>query len=172
MPGGAVMPVSMHGTADVSRIEAPVTVKAYLMCAFAAFGGICFGYDIGWMGGVLGMKYFIRMYTGLAYPEDSGFAAGSPELKAYTSNFHISAHDQSLTTSILSAGTFFGAIIAGDMADFIGRRMTIIVGCVVFSVGCIFETAAAGLPLMVVGRLIAGAGFISAIIILYVRFST
>lgn len=36
MPGGAVI----MGTADTGRIEAPVTVKAYLMCAFAAFGGI------------------------------------------------------------------------------------------------------------------------------------
>lgn len=27
----------------VERIEAPVTLKAYLMCAFASFGGIFFG---------------------------------------------------------------------------------------------------------------------------------
>jgi hypothetical protein len=45
MPGGGVGSIEMTGTTDVSRIEAPVTVKAYLMCAFAAFGGIFFGYD-------------------------------------------------------------------------------------------------------------------------------
>ena len=49
MAGGGVI----HGTADTSRIEAPVTLKAYLMCAFAAFGGIFFGYDTGWMGGLV-----------------------------------------------------------------------------------------------------------------------
>lgn len=43
MAGGVVL----SGTADVSRVEAPVTVKAYLICAFAAFGGIFFGYDTG-----------------------------------------------------------------------------------------------------------------------------
>ncbi|MCJ1477911.1 hypothetical protein MMC13_006585 [Lambiella insularis] len=157
MPGGVVL----TGTADTGRIEAPVTVKAYLMCAFAAFGGIFFGYDTGWMGGVLGMKFFIRQYTGLQYPD--------PNDKAAVTAFHLSAQDQSLTTSILSAGTFFGAIIAGDVADFIGRRMTIITGCLVFSIGCILEVASTGLAVMVVGRLIAGAGvgFISAIIILY-----
>ncbi|MCJ1413819.1 hypothetical protein MMC32_000144 [Xylographa parallela] len=157
MPGGVVI----TGTADTGRIEAPVTLKAYLMCAFAAFGGIFFGYDTGWMGGVLGMPYFIRQYTGLQYP-----APGDATAKT---DFHLTARDQSLTTSILSAGTFFGAIIAGDVADFIGRRMTIITGCFVFSVGCILETASTGLAVMVVGRLIAGAGvgFISAIIILY-----
>lgn len=39
MAGGTVI----TGTADTSRVEAPVTVRAYLICAFAAFGGIFFG---------------------------------------------------------------------------------------------------------------------------------
>jgi len=47
MAGGIVI----QGTADASRIEAPVTAKAYFMCAFAAFGGIFYGYDTGWMSG-------------------------------------------------------------------------------------------------------------------------
>lgn len=37
MAGGAIL----SATADVGRVEAPVTMKAYLMCAFAAFGGVC-----------------------------------------------------------------------------------------------------------------------------------
>ena len=160
----------LRGTTDTERIEAPVTVRAYLMCAFAAFGGIFFGYDTGWMGGVLAMPYFIRQHTGLEYPVDKfGTDTTSPAYKAYNSAFHISARDQSLMTSILSCGTFFGAIAAGDIADFIGRRPTIILGSGIFSVGCILQTASTTLPVMVVGRLIAGlgVGFISAIIILY-----
>jgi sugar porter (SP) family MFS transporter len=160
MAGGVV-----HGTADTSRIEAPVTMKAYLMCAFAAFGGIFFGYDTGWMGGVMGMKYFIRLYTSIPYPP----TGDSAEDLALQQAFVLPSWKQSLMTSILSAGTFFGAITAGDIADRIGRRWTIISGCIIFSVGCIFETASTTFPVMVVGRLIAGAGvgFISAIIILY-----
>ncbi len=38
MVGVAIYPLA--GTADLSRVEAPVTLKAYLLCAFAAFGGI------------------------------------------------------------------------------------------------------------------------------------
>lgn len=34
-------------TMTTERVEAPVTVKAYLACAFAAFGGIFFGFDSG-----------------------------------------------------------------------------------------------------------------------------
>jgi sugar porter (SP) family MFS transporter len=166
MAGGAVL----TGTADTGRIEAPVTLRTYLMCAFAAFGGIFFGYDTGWMSGVLAMPYFIKLYTGMEYPDiifpgDTTSAA----YKAYDANFKLPAWQQSLTTSILSAGTFFGAIIAGDVADFIGRRMTIIGGCVVFSIGCILETASTTIAVMSVGRIICGlgVGFISAIIILY-----
>ena len=48
--------VVVRGTADIERVEAPVTVRAYLICAFAAFGGIFYGYDTGWMSGVLGMQ--------------------------------------------------------------------------------------------------------------------
>ena len=153
--------VVVHGTADISRIEAPMTVKAYLICVFAAFGGIFFGYDTGWMSGVLAMPYVITQYTGKSIPP-TGTSLDDMQLQA---DFHLTARDQSLTTSILSAGTFFGAIIAGDIADFIGRRFTIILGCIIFFVGCILEIASTGLALMVPGRLIAGlgVGFISAV---------
>lgn len=169
MPGGSV--VAVTGTTDVNRVEAPVTVRAYLVVAFAAFGGIFFGYDTGWMGGVLGMDYFIKQYTGQEYPDDKfpGFANDSDEVKAYRkSTFVVAQWQQSLVTSILSAGTFFGAIIAGDLADFIGRRTTIIAGCGIFVIGGILQTASTGLGVMVAGRLIAGfgVGFISAIVIL------
>lgn len=58
MPGGAV---TLSATTDIERVEAPVTLKAYLMCAFASFGGIFFGYDSGYINGVLGMDYYIHV---------------------------------------------------------------------------------------------------------------
>src|SRR6201994_3187365 len=82
-------------THDVDRIEAPVTWKAYLICAFASFGGIFFGYDSGYINGVNGSKVFVHLV------ENS------------TTDALASSH-QSLIVSILSAGTFFGAIAAGD----------------------------------------------------------
>lgn len=65
MPGGGV---TLTGTHDLNRVEAPVTIRAYMIVAFAAFGGIFFEYDTGWMGGVLNMDYFIQQYTGAEYP--------------------------------------------------------------------------------------------------------
>ena len=83
--------------------------------------------------------------------------------------FVIPASRKSLIVSILSAGTFFGALIAGDLADWYGRRTTIISGCGIFIIGVVLQTAASSLGLMVAGRLIAGfgIGFVSAVIVLY-----
>ena len=157
MPGGGIA-----ATTDTSRIEAPVTIKTYLMCAFAAFGGIFFGYDSGWINGVLGMDFVINQYTGMPIPP----AEAPDDVKKA---FVIPAPTQSLVVSILSCGTFFGAIFAGDFADWLGRRTTVIIGCGIFIVGAILQTASTGVGLMVPGRLIAGigVGFVSAIIILY-----
>jgi sugar porter (SP) family MFS transporter len=76
---------------------------------------------------------------------------------------------KSLIVSILSAGTFFGALVAGSVADWIGRRSTIIIGCIIFSVGVILQVAASSVALLVPGRLIAGfgVGFVSSTIVLY-----
>jgi MFS family permease len=145
---------TLHATADVNSIEAPITWKAYLLCAFASFGGIFFGYDSGYINGVNGSKVFVHLVEGS------------------TADALSSSH-QSLIVSILSAGTFFGALIAGDLADMIGRKWTVIFGCVLYAIGVVIQmvtgTGSDVLGVLVAGRLIAGlgAGFESAIVILY-----
>ncbi|GMG51677.1 unnamed protein product [Ambrosiozyma monospora] len=150
-------PVHIKGTTDLERIEAPITTKAYLMCCFASFAGIFYGYDSGYISGVMGMDYFIHRFTGKVkgtMPSDK---------------FVLASSTKSLITSILSAGTFFGSIIAGDLADWLGRRPVIISGCFIFMIGCICQTASTGVPLLAVGRVIAGVGvgFVSTVVVLY-----
>merc|ERR1711933_578476 len=153
MPADAVR--SLSATNDVERIEAPVTWKAYMMCAFASFGGIFFGYDSGYINGVTGSETFIELIE------------GPPPADVAAADYALSGSHLSLITSILSAGTFFGAIIAGDVADIIGRKWTIIAGCLIYIVGVVLQVATNGLGLIVAGRLVAGLGFGSAIVILY-----
>jgi sugar porter (SP) family MFS transporter len=143
----------LHTTHDVNDTEAPITWKAYLLCAFASFGGIFFGYDSGYINGVNGSQIFI---DAVEYP---GAEA-------------LSESNQSLITSILSCGTFFGAIIAGDVADRIGRKWTVILGCFIYMIGVIVQMITSpnnALGPIVAGRLVAGlgVGFESAIVILY-----
>ncbi|KAI1152538.1 general substrate transporter [Nemania diffusa] len=136
--------------ANPDWLDAPVTLKAYLMCGFSAFSGIFFGYDSGYINGVMGMPYFIKHIEG-------------PDATS------LSGPSKGLITSILSLGTFIGALAAGDFADSVGRRTTILGSCVVFLVGVIFQLASAGLSLLIVGRAVAGLGVggVSAIVVLY-----
>lgn len=46
----------------------------------------------------------------------------------------------------------------GRIGDLIGRRRTILYGSLVFFIGGAFQTFATGLPMMMVGRIIAGLG--------------
>ncbi|KAL1846976.1 hypothetical protein VTK73DRAFT_168 [Phialemonium thermophilum] len=145
--------IALRATDDVERVEAPVTWQAYLICAFASFGGIFFGYDSGYINGVLGSKIFIHAVEG-------------PNADA------VSGPHTSLIVSILSCGTFFGALIAGDVADRIGRKWTVILGCLIYLLGVIVQMITghgSALGVIVAGRIIAGvgAGFESAIVILY-----
>ncbi|KAG5954567.1 hypothetical protein E4U13_004098 [Claviceps humidiphila] len=145
--------VTLHSAPDVEHIEAPVTWKAYLLCAFASFGGIFFGYDSGYINGVLGSKIFIEAVEGVGQTA-------------------VSESNTSLIVSILSCGTFFGALIAGDLADFIGRKWTVILGCVIYALGCVVQMITSpdhALGPIVAGRIIAGlgVGFESAVVILY-----
>lgn len=142
----------------VDRIESPITFKAYLICAFASFGGIFFGYDSGYINGVLGSPIFKTAVEGLTSD------GKVPEA--------LSSGNQSLIVSILSAGTFFGAIAAGDIADRIGRKWTVIFGCLIYAIGVVIQMLTGlgdRLAVIVVGRLVAGVGvgFESAIVILY-----
>src|SRR5260221_10201265 len=65
--------------------------------------------------------------------------------------------------------------MAGDLADFFGRRTTIIIGCLTYIAGVVVQTATTvnnthqALGLIVPGRLIAGfgVGHVSSTIIVY-----
>jgi len=102
------------------------------------------------------MKYWREQFsTGYINPKDG--------IKDVTSD------QTSEIVSILSAGTFFGALTAAPVADLVGRRLGLVVCTVVFCIGVIMQTAATAIPLFVAGRFFAGygVGMISATIPLY-----
>ncbi|KAJ4288014.1 Plasma membrane low glucose sensor [Kalmusia sp. IMI 367209] len=123
---------------------------------FVAFGGVLFGYDTGTIGGILGMKYWRNQFS-------TGYVNLTDNEKDVTSS------QTSTIVSILSAGTFFGALTAAPVADWVGRRLGLVVCTIVFCVGVILQTAATAIPMFVAGRFFAGygVGMISATIPLY-----
>ena len=102
------------------------------------------------------MSYWRKEFsTGYINPKD-----GLPD---------VTASQTSEIVSILSAGTFFGALTAAPCADMIGRRLGLVACTLVFCLGVILQTAATAIPMFVAGRFFAGygVGMISATIPLY-----
>ncbi len=68
-----------------------------LMVSFAAFAGILFGYDTGTISGITAMRDFLLLF-------------GEPTAvsEAHPFGLFLTSSRQSLVTSILSLGTFFG----------------------------------------------------------------
>ncbi|KAL5633294.1 hypothetical protein ACGC1H_003704 [Rhizoctonia solani] len=124
-----------------------------LMTTFAAFGGILFGYDTGVISGVKEMKNWLQTF-------------GHQGLDG---EWEISTKNESLIVSILSAGTFFGALLAAPMGDMLGRKWGLIAACLVFCVGVALQTGATGVPVFVVGRIFAGlgVGMVSCLVPMY-----
>jgi MFS family permease len=60
--------------------------------------------------------------------------------------------------AILEIGAFISSLLVGKVGDIIGRRKTILYGSATFVVGGALQTAANGMPMMMLGRLIAGFG--------------
>ncbi|PPQ77164.1 hypothetical protein CVT25_010792 [Psilocybe cyanescens] len=127
-------------------------VWAIIMSAFAGFGGILFGYDTGTIGGVIAMDDWLHV-----------FGKFDPTLK-----FYIPTNDKSLVVSILSAGTFFGALLASPMGDTLGRKWGLVASCLVFCLGVGLQLDTSW-SVFVIGRVIAGlgVGLVSCLVPMY-----
>ncbi|KDR80674.1 hypothetical protein GALMADRAFT_241049 [Galerina marginata CBS 339.88] len=153
MPGGPVAAAGYTVGASGSKSK----FAGIAMTAFSAFGGILFGYDTGLISGIKEMKAWLRQF---------GHATSDPK---FETGYAISSSSESLVVSILSAGTFFGALLGAPVADILGRKWGIIFSTLVFCVGIAMQTAATAMPLFVVGRVFAGlgVGLVSCLIPMY-----
>jgi MFS family permease len=85
------------------------------------------------------------------------FTAQFPEMDT-TATGNGSASLQGTVVAIYEIGCFFGAIIALLIGEKIGRRKTIMLGCIVLSIGGALQACAYGIPHLIVGRIVAGLG--------------
>lgn len=60
--------------------------------------------------------------------------------------------------AILEIGALIASLSVGRIGDMIGRRKTIFYGSLVFLVGGACQTFANGMPMMMIGRIVAGLG--------------
>ena len=60
--------------------------------------------------------------------------------------------------AILEIGALIASLAVGKIGDVIGRRKTILYGSIIFFVGGSLQTLATNMPMMMLGRIIAGLG--------------
>lgn len=76
-----------------------------------------------------------------------------------TDVYYFSNVRSGLIVALLSIGTLFGALIAAPIADWIGRKRSIVIWCCIFCVGIIVQiTATDKWYQIMLGRLVAGFG--------------
>ncbi|KAK4505006.1 hypothetical protein PRZ48_002969 [Zasmidium cellare] len=106
----------------------------YFLSIFVSLGVFLFGYDQGVMSGIITGPYFKDYFN------------------------HPSAAEIGTMVAILEVGAFIASLSVGRIGDVLGRRKTILYGAVVFVVGGAIQTFATGMPMMLLGRIIAGLG--------------
>ncbi|KAF1954344.1 general substrate transporter [Byssothecium circinans] len=105
----------------------------FLVGVFASLGSLLFGYDLGVIAQVIASQSF-------------------------TTRFKPSKGEVGAVVSVFTGGAFFGAFAAGMLADALGRRLTIMIGALVFCLGGALQTGAQALSYLYSGRAIAGLG--------------
>ncbi|KAG6005998.1 hypothetical protein E4U21_007491 [Claviceps maximensis] len=105
----------------------------FLVAVFASLGSLLYGYDLGVIAEVISSPEFLHEFG-----HDSG---------------KIGA-----VVSIFTGGAFFGALFAGELGDRLGRKWTIMLGAVIFTLGGSLQTGATHLNHLYAGRCLAGVG--------------
>ncbi|KAK5791223.1 hypothetical protein VI817_006532 [Penicillium citrinum] len=100
---------------------------------------------------------------------DLGVIAEVIVCESFVSKFEANSTQSGLVVSMFTTGAFFGACFAGPAGDYLGRRRTISLGCLVFTLGGALQTGAQALAYLYSGRFFAGfgVGFLTMIIPLY-----
>ncbi|KAH6997426.1 general substrate transporter [Ilyonectria destructans] len=117
------------------------------LSAFASLGGFLFGYDQGVVSGVMTMESFTAQFPRIGL--DSSFKGWF------------------VSTLLLLA--WFGSLINGPIADRVGRKGSMLVGVVIFTIGSAFQAGANSLAMLFAGRAVAGlaVGMLTMIVPMY-----
>ncbi|HXW38242.1 MAG TPA: sugar porter family MFS transporter [Acidimicrobiales bacterium] len=98
----------------------------------------------------------VIMLGGALFGYDQGVISGA--LTGIQKQFNVGTLLLEVITSWVTLGAMAGALVAGAVADRLGRRLTIIAAAGLFVVGALCESLAPVTLVLVVGRLVVGFG--------------
>ncbi|KAJ6447024.1 MFS sugar transporter [Purpureocillium lavendulum] len=122
----------------------PPKVHQFLISVFASLGSLLYGYDL-------------------------GVIAEAIASESFTAKFGNNPDERGAVVSVFTGGAFFGALFAGPVGDRLGRKLTILIGAIIFCLGGALQTAAMNINYLYSGRCLAGVGigFLVMIVPLY-----
>jgi MFS family permease len=105
-------------------------------------GGSLFGFDISSMSAWIGTEQY-----------NTYFNSPSSDLQVRASSSHLT---EGGITASMSAGSFAGALAAGFLSDWIGRKHSIQVAAIIWIIGSMVTCSAQNVAQLVAGRVING----------------
>ena len=102
------------------------------MAAFGTIGGALFGFDVSSMSAWIGADQYLEYFD------------------------HPDSNLQGGITASMSAGSFAGAIGAGFISDYLGRRLALMIASVVWIIGAVIQCSTHSVAQLVAGRVISG----------------
>ncbi|PIA60588.1 hypothetical protein AQUCO_00300229v1 [Aquilegia coerulea] len=141
---------SFVSTGEVKDYGGKVTVFVIMTCLVAATGGLIFGYDIGVSGGVTSMEPFLSKF----------FPSVEEKMKTAHENQYCKFNSQLLTsfTSSLYVAALVASFFASATTRALGRKVSMLLGGLVFLVGAILNGVAMNIEMIIIGRLLLGVG--------------
>ncbi|KAK9241700.1 general substrate transporter [Lipomyces tetrasporus] len=120
-------------------------LNVYTISAFAALGGVLYGFDVSSMSGVVGTDQYRTYY-------------GNP----------LGARQGGITAAI-AAGSFLGSLCSSLLGDWLSRKVAIQLGTVLWCIGASLQAASNGVAMLILGRIVSGfcIGVTSALVPIY-----
>src|SRR5271154_1104318 len=98
----------------------------------------------------------VVVFAGGLFGYDQGVISGAlPGIKA---DFSLSLLMVQVVTSWVTLGALVGSLAGGALGDQIGRKRTILIAGVLFTLGAVIQSFAPGAAVLVAGRLLVGIG--------------
>nr|AAC61852.1 putative monosaccharide transporter 1 [Petunia x hybrida] len=132
--------------------EGKVTTFGIMTCLVAATGGLLFGYDIGISGGVTSMDEFLLKFFPNVYHKEKALKAGGNQYCKFDD------HLLQLFTSSLYLAALVASFAASITTKAFGRKISMLIGGLIFLVGAVLNGAAMNLAALIIGRLLLGVG--------------
>lgn len=104
----------------------------YAITPFLVIGGLLQGFDISSMSGIISSKAWQGYYS------------------------HPDAATQGGITASISGGSFLGCFVNMLTIDRFGRRTSMQIGCIIFTIGAVLAAASVDIAMLIVGRVLCG----------------